>query len=124
MNFYPKYKDYYSQFNGNGSIKDIHQSEHEMLTVLEHELLYTARKQLYTTALAVSVGVLFIHMLPLGFTDEMDTYFRVLCIGYGMYALANMMLDPFVLYRLQRCHVVGCDICSDQHSGISDSGGD
>lgn len=92
VNFYPKYKDYYSQFNGNGSIKDIHQSEHEMLTVLEHELLYTARKQLYTTALAVSVGVLFIHMLPLGFTDEMDTYFRVLCIGYGMYALANMML--------------------------------
>lgn len=92
VNFYPKYRNYYSQFNGNGSIKDIMQSEEEMLDVLSNELLYVARKQLYTTALAISIGVLLINKLPLGFSDTMNMYFRILCVGYGMYAVGNTVL--------------------------------
>ncbi|MDD2958081.1 MAG: exopolysaccharide Pel transporter PelG [Lachnospiraceae bacterium] len=92
VNFYPRYRDYYGQFNGKGSIKDIMQSEEEMLTTLSHELLNTARKQLYTTALAISVGVLVIARLPLGFSDVMNMYFRILCVAYGMYSVGNTVL--------------------------------
>ena len=64
----------------------------EMLDVLNRELKYTALKQLLTTALAISVGESLLKHLPLGFNDLMYGYFRTLCVGYGIYAVANTML--------------------------------
>lgn len=92
VNFYPKYRNYYSLFNDRGTIKDIMQAGTEMLDVLNRELKYTALKQLLTTALAISVGESFLKYLPLGFNDLMYGYFRTLCVGYGIYAVANTML--------------------------------
>lgn len=102
VNFYPKYRTYYGLFNEKGSIREIGEAEEEMLTVLENELLYTARKQLYMTALMLSVGLLLLEKLPLGFNDLMEGYFRILCIGYGIYAIANtimLILLYFTDYR-------------------------
>ena len=56
------------------------------------ELKYTALKQLLMTALAISVGGFLLNTLPLGFNDLMEGYFRTLCVGYGLYAVANTML--------------------------------
>lgn len=92
VNFYPKYRNYYSLFNDGGAIGDIQQAGEEMLRVLSVELKYTAIKQLLTTALAISIGGAVIGYLPLGFNDLMDGYFRTLCVGYGIYAVANTML--------------------------------
>ncbi len=50
VNFYPKYRNYYSLINDGGTIKDIMQAGTEMLDVLNRELKYTALKQLLTTA--------------------------------------------------------------------------
>ena len=66
------------------------------------ELKYTALKQLLTTALAISIGQLLLTYLPLGFNDLMEGYFPTLCVGYGLYAIANtMMLILLLFYRLQ-----------------------
>lgn len=92
VNFYPKYRNYYSLFNDKGSVRDIKQAEAEMLEVLNSELKYTALKQLFATALALAVGPIILNWLPLGFNDLMTGYFRVLCVGYGLYAVANTML--------------------------------
>lgn len=92
VKFYPKYRIYYSLFNDNGSIKDIMQAENEMLTVLGNELKYTALKQLFTTMLALALGGVILNLLPLGFNDQMQGYFRILCVGYGIYAVANTVL--------------------------------
>ena len=46
VNFYPKYRNYYSLFNDKGEIKDILQAGNEMRKVLNMELKYTALKQL------------------------------------------------------------------------------
>ena len=92
VNFYPKYHIYYDLFNGKGSVRDIREAEEEMLSVLDSELVYTARKQLYMTALMISVGLLLVEKLPLGFNDMMEGFFRILCIGYGIYAVANTMM--------------------------------
>lgn len=92
VNFYPRYRNYYDLFNQRGSVRDIEQAEGEMLTVLERELAYTGRKQLYATALMLSAGLALIARLPLGFTDLMEGYFRTLCVGYGLYAVANMLM--------------------------------
>ena len=92
VNFYPKYRNYYSLFNDKGAIKDIMQAGNEMREVLNMELKYTAVKQLLTTALAISIGGILLKYLPLGFNDLMEGYFRTLCVGYGIYAIANTML--------------------------------
>ena len=92
VNFYPKYRNYYSLFNDKGAIGDIKQAGKEMLKVLNMELKYTALKQLLTTALVISVGGILLEYLPLGFNDLMEGYFRTLCVGYGLYAVANTML--------------------------------
>ena len=73
-----------------------------MLSTLDSELVYTARKQLYMTALVLSVGLLLLEKLPLGFNDMMEGFFRILCIGYGIYAVANtimLMLLYFTDYK-------------------------
>ena len=76
VNFYPKYRNYYSLFNDKGAIKDIMQAGNEMREVLNMELKYTAVKQLLTTALAISIGGILLKYLPLGFNDLMEGYFR------------------------------------------------
>ena len=92
VNFYPKYRNYYSLFNDEGSIRDLKQAEHEMLEVLDNELRFTALKQIFATAVAISIGGIVLSYLPLGFNDLMEGYFRTLCVGYGIYAVANTML--------------------------------
>ena len=92
VNFYPKYRRYYDLFNGTGSISEIEQAEKEMMTVLEHELVYTARRQFYGTAIILSVGLVVLERLPLGFDALMEGYFRILSVGYGAYAVGNVLM--------------------------------
>ena len=92
VNFYPKYRDYYSLFNDGGVVGDIVTAEEEMLAVLNRELYYTALKQLFTTAAVISLESVLLDLLPLGFNDLMHGYFRTLCVGYGLYAVGNTIM--------------------------------
>ena len=92
VHFYPKYRKYYDLFNGKGSLGEIKIAEKEMKEVLLHELVYTARRQFYATALMLSIGMTLLNKLPLGFDDLMDGYFRILCVGYGVYAIGNVIM--------------------------------
>ncbi len=92
VNFYPKYRNYSSLYGDKGTGGDIVQAEKEMLRVLKTELFYTALKQLLFTAFAIAVGGYLLDMLPLGFNELMKGYFRTLCVAYGLYAVANMLM--------------------------------
>ena len=92
VNFYPKYREYYSLFNDGGIVGDIATAEKEMLAVLGRELYYTALKQLFTTAAVISLETTLLGLLPLGFNDLMHGYFRTLCVGYGLYAVGNTVM--------------------------------
>ena len=84
VNFYPKYRNYYSLFNDGGVVGDIVTAEEEMLAVLNRELRFTALKQLFVTAAVLSLENTLLALLPLGFNDLMHGYFRTLCVGYGL----------------------------------------
>ena len=102
VNFYPYYRNYYDLLNGNGTITQIRIAHKRMLDVLFRELAYMARRQLYFTAFALSVGESLLELLPLGMTDLSAGYFRILCVGYAAYAIGNvflMMLLYFSDYR-------------------------
>ena len=92
VNFYPKYRAYYALLNDGGTVKDIVVAEREMLAVLNRELYYTALKQLFVTAAVISLEKMLLSALPLGFHDEMHGYFRVLCVGYALYAVGNTVM--------------------------------
>ena len=92
VNFYPKYREYYSLFNDGGVVGDIVTTEEEMLAVLNRELRFTALKQLFVTAAVISLEGTLLELLPLGFNDLMHGYFRTLCVGYGLYAVGNTIM--------------------------------
>ena len=92
VNFYPKYSNYYGLFNDRGAIRDIELAEKEMLDVLRRELVYLGCKQLFTAVLFVVVGTTALPLLVPGISSLSLSFFRFLCIGYGVYAIANAMM--------------------------------
>lgn len=92
VHFYPVYRKYYDLFNGTGSIDEIERAENQMMSVLGSELSYVARMQFSVTVLMVSIGPMILNLLPLGFTNLMGGYFRILCVGYGAYAVGNVLM--------------------------------
>ena len=102
VNFYPKYRTHYSLYNDKGTIRDIMRAEKEMLKTLKTEVFYTALKQLLFTAVAIAAGGYLLDVLPLGFNEMMRGYFRTLCVGYGLFAIGNvitLILTYFTDYR-------------------------
>ncbi len=92
VNFYPKYRNHYSLYNDKGTIDNIEQAEKEMISTLKTELFYTSLKQLLFTAVVIALGGYLLDLLPLGFNEVMRGYFRTLCVGYGLYAIGNMLM--------------------------------
>ena len=92
VNFYPRYRDYYSLFNDGGVVGDIVVAEEEMLSTLNRELRFCALKQLFVTAAVISLETTVLSALPLGFNNLMHGYFRTLCVGYGLYAVGNTVM--------------------------------
>jgi polysaccharide biosynthesis protein PelG len=92
VKFYPKYKQYFNLFNNGGSVKDIDLAEGEMLTVLKQELNYLALKQIVLTILFIVIGSQVLLGSGLGFDASMLGTFRILCIGYGLYAIGNSVM--------------------------------
>ena len=92
VNFYPKYRNYFSLFNDGGSLKDIRQAEQEMRVTLQKELGYTYTKQLFTTILFIVVGTILLPRFPINFSEETLGIYRVLCVGYAFYSLGNITM--------------------------------
>ena len=92
VRFYPEYRQYYSLYNDGGSISDIEAAEDRMVEVLSRELTYCGYRQIISTLLFVVFGGFIMDILPLGMMDLGKGIFRTLCVGYGLYAIANAMM--------------------------------
>jgi uncharacterized membrane protein len=92
VRFYPEYRRYYSLYNDGGSISDIEAAEDRMVEVLSRELTYCGYRQAVCTVLFVVFGGFIMDVLPLGMMDLGKGIFRTLCVGYGLYAIANAMM--------------------------------
>ena len=94
---YPKYRLYFTLLNGEGALGDIEQAEENMLSVLKEELFYLSLQQIFVTILSIVVIGEILPYLNLGFTSVMIGLFRILCVGYGLYAIGNALM-LFLLY--------------------------
>lgn len=102
VNFYPKYKLYFSLLNEGGSLKDIEKAKEEMLTVLKQELLYLSMRQIFVTVISIVMIAEVLTLVGIGFTSTMIGLFRVLCVGYAFYAVGNTMLLYLLYFSADR----------------------
>ena len=102
VNFYPKYKLYFSLLNKGGSLRDIEKAKAEMLTVLKQELLYLALRQMFVTMISIVLISEILDVFGLGFTTTMIGLFRVLCVGYAFYAIGNTTLLYLLYFAADR----------------------
>ncbi|WP_049962240.1 exopolysaccharide Pel transporter PelG [Oribacterium sp. FC2011] len=92
VNFYPKYSNYYGLFAYKGAIKDIKLAEKDMLRVLSRELAYLGSKQVFATIIFIVVGTPLVEILFPGVSSLSLAIYKLLCVGYGVYAIANSVL--------------------------------
>lgn len=92
VKFYQYYRTYFGLMNDGGSLFDIEKAYRDLITVLKQELFYLAQVQLFVTILAIVVVGEILGVLGLGFTETMVGIFRVLCLGYGIYAIGNVFM--------------------------------
>lgn len=92
VEFYEKFKKLYWLYNNQGNVHEIQEAKYDMLLVLRRELKYLAWKQMFATMIFTFIGTYVLQILPLGFTNLMLGYFRILCIAYGVFAISQSML--------------------------------
>ena len=92
VNFYPKYSNYYGLFNDRGGIKDIKLAEKEMVDMLQREFIYLGCKQIFATVLFIFLGPPLINLIIPGLSSLSLMIYKFLCVGYGIYALANSIM--------------------------------
>jgi uncharacterized membrane protein len=63
-----------------------------MINMLERELVYLGCKQFFTTILFVVVGTPLLEVLFPGIRSLSLSIYKFLCVGYGIYAIANAIM--------------------------------
>lgn len=91
VDFFNTYRKYYLSFTNGATLQEIKKAEKDMTDSLRKGLGRTVWVQLMVTLLAISVGTTILNALPLGFNTTMNGYFRILCVAYAVYGMANVV---------------------------------
>ena len=90
VNFYQKYKRYFSAVTGGGTLSELNLARVDMVTVLQQEIFKLAQVQVF---FMVAYSVLMRYFLEtIGFTREMVGMFQMMCVGYSAYAVGNSLM--------------------------------
>lgn len=92
-NFYGKYSKYFKLLNTTGTYEQLKEAKKEMQSTLRIELRNLILKQIVCTLVFVILISKIISNLNIGMTQSMIECFKVLCIGYSIYAIANVILQ-------------------------------
>lgn len=95
--FYPKYRQYFSLLNNGSSLSDLNKAKQEMTTVLKQELFYLAQVQIMVEVMVIALAGIVVPRIGFGFTVVMIGLLRVLCVGYGLFAIGNSLV-LFLMY--------------------------
>lgn len=91
VNFFKAYRNYYLLFTQGASLQQLRDAESNMMSLLKNELKNIAWMQFIFTLITISFGTALLTFLPLGFNNTMRGYFRILCLAYAVYAIANVI---------------------------------
>ena len=90
VNFYQRYKRFFSAITGGGTLSEIRLARDNMKKVLTQEIFRLTQVQVFVMVLFT---VLMRYVLEsLSFTRDMISMFQVMSVGYSAYALGSSML--------------------------------
>ncbi len=90
VNFYQKYKEYFSTITTGGTLAEIRLARDNMKSMLSQEIFNLTQIQVFVMVLFT---VLMRYVLEsLSFTRDMIGMFQIMSIGYSAYAIGNCML--------------------------------
>jgi len=87
VNFYLKYRQYFSAIIGGGTLSEISGARESMTTVLKQEVFKLAQVQVFFMVAYIIVMRYFLKTI--GFTTDMIAMFQVMSIGYSAFAIGN-----------------------------------
>ena len=91
-NFSERYHAYLQALGQGGSTADVHRARGEMIGAVRYGLRVYQAIQLVSTLLAVTAGAKLLDVLNIGMTEQMLDRFRMFCVAYAFYAIANILL--------------------------------
>lgn len=90
VNFYQKYRRYFSAVTDGGTLSELTLAREDMVAVLQQEIFKLAQVQVF---FMVAYSVLMRYFLEtIGFTREMIGMFQIMCVGYSAYAVGNSLM--------------------------------
>ena len=89
--FHTYYRRFFYYLSHRGSLMELQQSQGVMLMVMKNGIYHLGVIQLGITVLCVSLVPKILIYLPLGFNNQVSDYFRLLCVAFGMYILADLL---------------------------------
>ncbi|HPF87013.1 MAG TPA: exopolysaccharide Pel transporter PelG [Candidatus Limiplasma sp.] len=106
VNFYDRYKKYFSAITGGGTLAEIRLARDGMKKVLMQELFRLTQTQVFVM---VVFTVLMRYALEyLSFTRDMISMFQVMSIGYSAYALGNSVMLLQLYFNDRRDALLTC----------------
>ncbi len=90
VNFYQKYRDYFSAIASGGTLSQIQLAREGMTTVLHQEIFKLSSVQMFCMVAYVVLMRYFLELI--GFTTEMIAMFQIMAIGYSGYAVGNSLM--------------------------------
>ncbi len=90
VNFYQKYRRFFSAVTTGGTLGDILLAKENMTKVLHQELFRLTQVQIFVMVLYTILMRYFLESI--GFTRDMVSIFQIMCIGYSAYAIGNSFM--------------------------------
>lgn len=90
VNFYRKYRRYFDEILGGGTLTEIIVARKAMIAALKQEILNLA--QIQTSAMIAYILFMRYYLQTIGFTTDMIAMFQVMAIGYSAYAIGNCLM--------------------------------
>lgn len=90
VNFYQKYRRYFSAITGGGTLSQIALSRVGMTKVLWQEVGKLTQVQIF--AMVAYIVLMRYFLSTIGFTTDMIAMFQVMCVGYSAYAIGNSLM--------------------------------
>ncbi|NLI22770.1 MAG: exopolysaccharide Pel transporter PelG [Clostridiales bacterium] len=90
VNFYLRYKRYFTAITNGGTLAEIRLARKNMEKALHQEIFRLTEVQLFIMVVYTILGRYLLESL--GFTRDMIGIFQVMCIGYSAYAIGNCFM--------------------------------
>ena len=90
--FCEHYHAYLDSLGHGGGAAQVAQRRWEMIASIRKGLRNTQAIQVVSAVLAVTAGAKLLDVLNIGMTEEMLSRYRIFCVAYALYAIANIVM--------------------------------